>query len=408
MSAGVANATLRLATLGSRFLLVLVLARLLDTAELGVYGLFSASLSLGMFFLGFEFHVFSARELLRLPESERPALIRDQFVLHGIAYVVGAPLFLLFFVSGALPWKHAPWLYVLVVLEHALQEIFRFLVVLSRPLQASTVSFLRSGAWVYGVIGVMAIRPDLRRLDVVWAGWLGGVVMALFAGWRCMRHLAWNEVRGRPIDFRRLHRGLSISCRFLIASLSDRGMYFFDRYLLQCFWGNEAVGVYTFFTNITSAIQTALEAGVTQIFLPKLIASGAQGSSTTEVRTTLRQFGAAMAKTLFALVVTAAAGIFVVLPWTSKLVYRHELATYWVLLAAATVLGLGQIPHFALYSLGDDRPIIRSVVVGFLVAAAANLLLIPENGAVGAALSLLVGVSVVGVLKAIALRRQFR
>lgn len=55
------NLALRAATLFSKFALVFVLAKFLETSEVGLYGLLAATISYVLFALGFDFYTFSTR-----------------------------------------------------------------------------------------------------------------------------------------------------------------------------------------------------------------------------------------------------------------------------------------------------------------------------------------------------------
>jgi O-antigen/teichoic acid export membrane protein len=294
-----------------------------------------------------------------------------------------------------------------VILEHLLQELGRLLVVLARPLQATWVGLLRSGAWVYVVLGVALYRAESRTLQLIWECWLGGLLAALVLAVYALRDLAWNTLPSVPVDVPRLRRGLRVSFPYLVAAVADRGMYSADRYVLQWYWGPAAVGVYTFFSSVANSLQIALEAAVVQIFYPSLIPK--EGASRTlEYRALMQRFARWIALTMLGLVALAAAGIFLVLPLVHNAAYSKHLDVYWVLLLAAAVLGLGLIPHYALYALREDRVVTSSRIVGFAVAVVVDVLLIPSLGAVGAAWSLVAGASASALLNLFALRRSER
>src|SRR5690606_20238622 len=114
-------------TLIGRFLLIFFLARFLEPAELGLYGLFSATISYALYLLGFDFYTFTTREVLRRERSEWGGLLKSQLGLSAVLYGVFLPLLVLIFVQGLLPWQLAGLFFVLLVLEHLTQELGRLL-----------------------------------------------------------------------------------------------------------------------------------------------------------------------------------------------------------------------------------------------------------------------------------------
>ena len=61
---------LRGMTLGSKFLLIFILARFLTPAELGLYGLLAATIGYALHLLGLDFYTYTTRELLKRPREE--------------------------------------------------------------------------------------------------------------------------------------------------------------------------------------------------------------------------------------------------------------------------------------------------------------------------------------------------
>lgn len=51
-------------TLISKFVFIILLAKLLQSSDLGVYGLISAAVGYAIFAIGFEFYTYSTREII--------------------------------------------------------------------------------------------------------------------------------------------------------------------------------------------------------------------------------------------------------------------------------------------------------------------------------------------------------
>ena len=77
------NIALRGMTLGSKFVLIFVLAKLLEPAEVGLYGLFTVSSGYVLMALGFDFYTYATRELINTDRSQWLSLLRDQSVFYA-------------------------------------------------------------------------------------------------------------------------------------------------------------------------------------------------------------------------------------------------------------------------------------------------------------------------------------
>lgn len=398
LKAASANVFLRGLSLLGKFVLLFFLARYLTPAEVGVYGLFVVTIGVALYALGMDFYTFNTRELLARDQREWAKLVRDQFAFHMALYLVVLPLILTVFFFGVLSWKYAFWFYVLLVLEHISQELYRILIVLSRPLQANVVLFLRSGAWTYVLVVLMFQSPETRDLTSLWITWAVSVVLSLTLAAYWLRDLDWSAAFEATVDWRWIRKGALIALPFLGGTLALRGILTVDRYVLQHYWGNEAVGVYTFYANIANAIQVFVDTGVITLLYPRIVAAFQQGQ-TEEYRRLMRRLTTGIILLVSLLFAVAAVSIYPILGLLQKPIYTAYLPAYWVLLTAMAIMAFGMIPHYALYVRRLDKAIVNSTVVGFGVALVSNMLLVPTYGILGAAVSTLAGMLTITALK---------
>lgn len=362
-----ANIGLRGLTLVSKFLLIFFLARFIEPAELGLYGLLAATVGYALYLLGFDFYTFSTRELLRRERSEWGGLLKDQGALSLVLYAIFLPLLGLVFVGGLLPWSVAGWFFALLVLEHLTQELGRLLIAISEQITASLVLFLRSGIWAVGVTGLMFLEPDARHLDVVLAAWVAGDLLALgFAV-----HRLWRlDIAGwhKKIDWGWIGTGLKVAIPFLGATLAIRAVFTLDRYWFEALAGLDVLGAYVLFMGISNALMSFLDAGVFSFIYPGLVGAW-QRQETVAFRRGLRKLllQTTMLSGLFALL--AFLLIAPLLAWLDKPLYLEQRELFpWILLSTL-LYALSMIPHYALYAQGRDRPIIHSHVASLPIFA---------------------------------------
>jgi len=352
------NILLRITTLGTRFLFVIALAKFLDPAHVGLYGLFTASIGYTMYFVGLDFYTYVTREILRHPEDERGRILKAQAALSGCLYVVVLPVALCLLIWTDMPALLIWWFVPILVLEHFNQEVSRLLIALSRQITASVVLFLRQGSWAIAAVVLMALAPESRSLGMVLALWsAAGLGAALLGGWAVYR----LDIGGwrAAVDWRWVRQGIVISLGFLVATIALRSVQTFDRYWLEAIGGLELVGAYVLFMGVAGSLLTFLDAGVFAFTYPDLIRHNHQnehGLARALVRRALLQTVAVSA----AFAVASLIALPYLLEWIANPVYQDNIWLYPWLLAAMIVNALGLIPHYGLYARGHDRPIILS------------------------------------------------
>lgn len=362
------NIGLRTATLGTRFLFIFFLAKYLDPASVGYYGIFTATVGYALYLVGLDFYTYVTREILKTPAEQRGRLLKGQAVLSGALYLVLLPVGLAFLQQAGWPGHLAWWFFPILLLEHFNQEISRLLIALSEQITASLILFVRQGSWAIASVGLMILDTRSRHLEAVMALWASAGAVAAWIGIRKLRQLRIGGWRA-PTDWRWIKKGIAVSTAFLVATLALRGIQTIDRYWLEALGGIEMVGAYVLLLGVASTMMVFLDAGVFAYAFPVLIKHNHDKEHTAahaKVRRMLYQ----------TLVFAAAFGIVsclllpYLLSWTGNPVYKNSLHWYPWLLMAMTLNAIGMVPHFALYARGCDKPIIHShigALLGFLV-----------------------------------------
>ncbi|MCD1648054.1 lipopolysaccharide biosynthesis protein [Marinobacter adhaerens] len=366
------NLSLRGSTLASKFLLIFFLARYAEPAEVGLYGLIAVTVSYGLYFLGFDFYMYTTRELLGNSPAMWGRFLKSQVGLSVILYCIFLPASIVLFVIGLLPWWVLPWFMALLVLEHVTQELNRLLVALSRQLMASWVLFFRSGFWALVVVVGMHFNTDLRELETVLWAWIASACFAAVIGVYSVHRIdsgGWSDA----IDWEWIHRGLKVAIPMLVATLALRGLYTIDRYWFESLMGLDVLGAYVLFVGICNALLSFMDAAVFTFLYPPMIAANASNDAD-EFSRQFRQLAlqTVVLVILFSLLAWFAVGP--LLQWLDRPLYsEHQYLFGWLLLANAFFI-LSMVPHFGLYARGKDGPIIASHLVGLAVFIGATAL----------------------------------
>lgn len=394
------NILLRGVTLASKFILIVYLAKVLTPEQLGVYGLFTATISYALYLCGLDFYTYAHREMLSLPRTEWGSIIYNQFAFYGALYFVVMPILLLIFSCGLLPWKISGWFYLVLTLEHLSQELYRLLVVCRRITLAHVTLFFRGGAWVFVVISIFRVKPELHGLTAIWAGWSIGVAISVMIGILGIRHVIGPTPKTGAIDWRWISRGLKVAVQFLLGTLALRGLFTFDRYFLDIYAGKAAVGVYSFFISIANSFLAFADAGVISNQYPRIV-TAYRTNKLEEYRMHLRK----LAVGIVLLFVFFSFGLVIliqpVLNYIGRIEYFKYVTTLWVLLASIGVYCLSMVPHYALYARCADRAIAVASILSLIIFLCTAVCITPSLGLTGMAISVFAGVGGLGIFKAV-------
>lgn len=385
-STRILNVALHSATLGTRFLFIFFLAKYLDPASVGYYGLFTAAVGYAMYFVGLDFYTYVTREVIKSPIEQRGQLIKSQSALSGVLYLVLWPFAVVFLYKSGWPTELLLWFFPILIFEHFNQEIYRFLIAMSEQITASIVLFVRQGSWAIILVVLMTWDISIRNLQAVMALWaLAGGAAAAMGIWKLwqLRMGGWRA----PVNWGWIRQGIRISFAFLIATLALRGMQTIDRYWIEALGGIEMVGAYVVLLGVAGTLLTFLDAGVFAFAYPALIKlSHSQDHAAFEAK--IRQM---LVHTLF---LCAAFSVFswLALPhligWIGNPIYLSALHWYPWLLFAMVLNALSMIPHYALYASGQDKHIIYSHTTALFVFVASVWLLGSSIGALAVPLGL--------------------
>ncbi|WP_143075629.1 lipopolysaccharide biosynthesis protein [Desulfomicrobium apsheronum] len=395
---------LRGTTLVSKFALLFVLAKFLEPLEVGLYGLFSATIFYCLMALGFDFYTYSTRELIVTDKKKWAAMLRDQGIFYTITYTILIPASFLIFWIGFLPWELVFWFFPLLALEHVAQEINRLLVAISEPLWASVILFIRHGCWAFMTAVILWIFPEQRHLTFVLAAWTLGVSSACILGFIRLRNLDSISLK-LPVDWKWIKKGIKVAFPFLLATLSLRALYTFDRYWVEAISGLEVLAAYVFFAGIANAIMSFLDAAVFSFTYPELIAAVGR-KDTKGFKAQLRRMG--IQTTLLAFTVSAAAIILTgpIIHWIKRDVYSQHLPLlFWTIFATA-ISAISMIPHYGLYALRQDRSIIVSHLFSLPIFFIATIALSQFYDTISIPISLAITFSFLFIFKYTMLKRS--
>jgi len=351
-----------------------------------------------MYFLGLDFYTFNTREILSKPNNERLPLIRDQFIFHLTMYVIILPLLSMVIIKGIIPLKYAIWFYLILIFEHLSQEFYRLYTVLSKPLFANFVLFLRSGLWVYFVVYLWIFQPENpKNLSIIWVSWSLGAFLSIIISLFVLKKQNLGSVTNVPINWRWIKKGVKVSSPFFIGTLAYKIMEFAGRYAIDFFATKKDVGIYTFFGSVANVINVIVFTAIVMVYYPKLVEFYKKDNQRYKIY--LRKFSYFI---IILSLTSAIAAIILIKPalvFMGKDEFYNNISVFYILVIANIVLNVSLIPHYILYVKKKDLVIMYSTISGVILNIALNVLLIPRLGIQGAGWAILLSFAVMGFIK---------
>ncbi|VIO76719.1 hypothetical protein CI1B_66130 [Bradyrhizobium ivorense] len=384
VAALVATLILRVLTLGSRFLLSLLLARMLSPAEMGEYGLLTAALAFALLAVGLEFYSYTYREMVPASPEGRTRIIANQFTLGALAlFAVGLVLGGLV-VAGSFPARLAPWFLIILITEHASLEATRILIITSRPVRAYVGVFLRGGIWVYVIAALMFAAPSTRTLETVLVWWALGGIAAIGFSALALSDLPWRSLRGYRPDWEAIRTGLRTARPFMLTAGGALVISYVDRFVIDQFVGRDALGIYTFYSTILIGLWS-LGGSLSHQFLPKVIAGYNKGGEA--YRAALRPFFWTMLALASGTTVLCGVAMGPMLAMLGLSAYASGLSVFYAMLPGIFLRMMSDVPSYAVYAARSDRSLLACNLGSAVVSTVLNLVLVPRLGILGAALA---------------------
>ncbi|MDB4427356.1 hypothetical protein N9161_03925 [Porticoccaceae bacterium] len=355
--------------MGSRLLLIFAVAKLLRPDELGSFGLMVAAVAFCVLLLGADYYTYSQRELLSRPYTEWSIVIQNQIRAHLILYVALLPLHILIFVFGFLDWIYVPLFFTLLLFEHIAQEVNRLLIAMHMQLLASVVLFVRSGSWVFVTVPMMYFLENTRNLGTLYTAWIVGCAVAILLGISGIKR-ALPLWRKEPFDRDLLVKGFKVCALFLVATLCFRGLFTFDRYVLEIFSSKDIVGVYVFYMTLIMGVYNLLEPAIFSFLYPRLLQSYRR-NKLEKYNSTFRELAISTMAGCVLLVPVVWVLLPIVVGFLDDPIYAEHADSTVFFIFIGFAYAAGMVPHYALYSMRGDKWIVSahtSSIVIFLIA----------------------------------------
>ncbi|MDO9185002.1 MAG: polysaccharide biosynthesis C-terminal domain-containing protein [Bacteroidia bacterium] len=394
------NLSLRGLSMGARFLLIFCLGKYFSIEDLGLYGIFYTTVTLGILALGLDFYTFSNREILYAKNEDKLSILRNQLLFYGLTYVCFLLPMLLIFFYDVLPFKFICFFYVILVLEHLSQEFYRIFIILSYPIFANWLLFLRTAIWVFLLIVAYAIMQyNNYSLAPIFIGWIIGAGLSVLLGFIRIIKL-FKGYSLKPIQLNWFISGIKVCSFYFFSTIALKIIESSNRYMIEYWCDLKSVGIFVFYSQIANMINVVIFTLFLMVIYPKLIIA-VNDKNIIEFNH-LKSY--IMKKVLIysiSLGLVLAALIYPILFFINKNEYFYEIVTFYILVVSNIFLNISLVYHYILYAFKKDFSLFISTTIGAISSLIFNVILIKKFGIAGAATSLLLSYMILTISKAI-------
>jgi O-antigen/teichoic acid export membrane protein len=378
------NLSLRGLSILGRFFLILLITFKFTSSELGVFGVFNTSIILGVQLVGFDYYIYTSRELLK-DHAEKAFIFWNQILFQLVIYVLTVPALIFLFTFEFLDWNYFYIFFLVLLLEHISGEQYRLLLLFGKSIQSSILLFVKSASWVFLMFLLWRFsEAEFYHLFIFWSV---GLMIAIIYGFIHLK----DEFKGVfNFSFDEIKTALKISIPFFISTIFLKITEYSNRYIIDAKLGKSDVGIYTLYSNFSSVLSTVVFTLVVMVQYPVLIKAFSSNSSNSQIERADKllkdSFFSAL---LFAPPITI--GVWVFFSFYKDGVYNDDFAVFMILILMNILICVNYATHYILYAKRRDSILIISYFIGSIVTMSLTFYLIENYKLIGTAVANLFG-----------------
>jgi O-antigen/teichoic acid export membrane protein len=397
--------SIRAISLLARFGLTIYLARYLDLAAIGIFGLVAGVAGITPALIGFGINYYMNREIVDAPMFNAALKVRDRLLVTALTLTVAVLVAVLCVFLGL--FKQPPLfalLVAIVFLECIAFDIHLSLISMSKPLLANFLLFVRSAGWIGPVIVIGIAIPSSRTLQSIFLFWFAGLNLNFLMLWLIVRgSISLRHLLRPRVDFAWLRSRIIGGWLIYANDIGMAGQIYLDRFIVSHLLGLTMTGLYTLYWSIANSIHVLVTTAVTQLALPHLIKShrtSRQVWRSMLMLETVKAFAIGIA-----LCCVIAFAVLYILPELGLTQFSRDPLLFVFMCAGICVRLISDMVNYGLYSRGQDREFALTNVFGIVLSAGLSFACIVQMGVHGVGLSMILTPSILLILRLISLRR---
>ena len=402
-----ANIAMRGAGLVGRFALTLYLAKHFELSEIGVFGLIAGMAGLLPSLIGCGVNYFLNREIVGADPFRAGTLLRDRLVLTLAMLLLVALAFAAARAAGLLEAPASLGLLAFILASECIAfDIHMSLIGLRMPVAANFLLFVRSASWIFPVLALGMIWPQLHSLGFLFWSWAGGLSAGFVFLFILLRKWPFAAISRTPIDFAWILRTVRRGWLIYLSDLGIGGQLYLERYVVNVLLGLQLTGVYTLYWTMANAVHVLVTVAVVQVALPDLVEAHAQENKSVWRQAFLHTTSRTLVITI-PLCVACAVVVLKVLPRLGIGQFAASPLLFCLMLLGVAIRLLSDMASYGLYSRNLDTEFAAMNIVGIVTSLALSFFLIGRYGLTGAGVGMIIHALLQLLLRCVILLRSY-
>ncbi|WP_144417911.1 hypothetical protein [Candidatus Pseudothioglobus singularis] len=247
---------IRGATLVSKFLLIVYMARKLSVVDLGLYGFITAAIFATVYIAGLEHGSITARQIINCKDflcKQKTVFGLTIFTL--IMFFLISPISYLFITSKVtLSLDMVILFFIIVYGESYSTEHKKILISLNQPVYSSVVDFIKSGVWAYLTVIFVSLNIfnlSIRNILFMWA--LSVIIGCFLVFIKLIKYYGMSVFATLP-SIKTYGRQIYLTLPFFVTGISLIVFELSGRFSLQIINAQVEAGIYTLYSGFIFAI----------------------------------------------------------------------------------------------------------------------------------------------------------
>ena len=369
----VINVFLRGFTMFSKLILIFFLIELFEPKDVGLWGMFVATVATSALIIGGDYYSFSNRELIGLNDKYKQVdILKNQWTAYFFLYLILLPPQLMLFYYKFLPWEYLSWYFLILIVEHQSQEMYRIIIALKHQISASVLLFVRYGIWVWIVLWIFLTYPESRSVKVLFQAWFIGGLFSLVAGIVVIKKslgINFNKISNSNSNSNskfNIIKGLKVSVVFFIATVFLKILFTSDKYIIDELGSDAELAAYVFYTAIVFGIMNLLDPAIFSFLYPELVHHH-KDSKRKLFESTVKELATSTAIISLVLGLLLVLGFHMYFLFRPNEIYQSYEASFYTVVLAGLFFTWSMVPHFCIYAKGKDVYLLIATVISTVV-----------------------------------------
>lgn len=386
----------------SRFLLIYTLGKTFLPEDYGAYGLINTFIGIAGYFLGFEIYTYLYKEIPGKSEEEQYSIFKSIIIPKSAISIVSLGIFLIFGLQNLfiekLNLQKVYFAFILglmfIAIETIGSEIPRFFTARKKIEITNYLEFLKKALWIYIVFILFLLG---RRINVVHI-FILITVASFITSFLGLYLLNIKKIINAKFNSSLFKNAVKFSIPMWIGSVSMLLIDMSDRYILAYYKGLNDVGIFTYFYALVNTIFVMSADILIGVSFPYIMEY--HNCKEYEKRNKLFNRTIKYGAIIFFLV----GGTFVIfskpmLHLISRREYFTGIQLIPLYLLIYLILAISYHGHYLMFIEGKSVLLSLCNIAGLLSSVVFNVLLIPKYSYYGAAISHIISLSVIAILK---------